>query len=257
MADFILLAILDKTTEKYALVEIDRNTMFDVNMIGPNGESGFSSFQQITGANWYGQNPTQSAENMTRTISDLFGGLPINGYFSIGIGELHKLNEAVGGVTVTVPDDALVKADPAFVKGAEIKLSDKQAELFVRSRMNYGKGTNEERMARQRIFLNALLADLKEKAKKNPNIAENIYEELADTAVTDMRANYFSKIANHILKSEKIEGSDAMGIIALEGKHTVGRHLDDGLEHEEFYCDYDSMVELLKKAIGLKPFSYD
>lgn len=253
VADFLLLAILDKTTDKYALVEIDRNTMFEVRMIGPNGEDDMSFFQQISLANWYGMNPAQSAENMVNAVSELFGGLPIDGYFSIGINDVYKLNDAVGGVTITVPDDALLKADPAFTKGAKIKLSDKQAELFVRSRMSYGEGTNEERMARQRVFLNALLGQLKEKSKKNPDIAEDIYNVLIDTAVTDMNAKSISRITNHMLKGEKIEGSDETGIISIDGEHKMGRQPGDKQDYQEFYYDTESIVEILEKAIGLKP----
>lgn len=256
MVDFLMLIMLDKTTERYAFVEIDRNTMFDVTMIAPDGSMDYSSFQQICGANWYGHTPVQGAENMTKTVSELFGGLPINGYFAIGIEDFHRLNDAVGGVTVTIPDDDLSKADPAFKKGAEVKLSNKQAELFVRSRMSYGNGTNESRLARQRIFLNALLRDLKVKVKNDPKVIDKIFNELEDFAVTDMNAGIISKIANQVTKSEKIEGSDDVGIVQLEGEHTTGKHLDDGIEHEEFYCDYEALASMLEKAIGLKNITY-
>ena len=62
---------------------------------------------------------------------------------------IRVLNDLVGGVSVTMEEDG-TQIDPAFVKGATVRLSGSQAEAFVRARMGLENDTNLARMQRQR-----------------------------------------------------------------------------------------------------------
>ena len=42
---------------------------------------------------------------MEEAVSELFYGLPIHGYCALSMNNIADLNDAVGGVTVTVPEE--------------------------------------------------------------------------------------------------------------------------------------------------------
>ena len=46
-----------------------------------------------------------SCERMVEAVSHLFYGIPIHGYCSLNMEVITLLNDEIGGVTVTVPED--------------------------------------------------------------------------------------------------------------------------------------------------------
>ena len=64
---------------------------------------------------------------MKKTVSELLYGMPIAGCFSMTIEGISTLNDAIGGVSITVPED-YTDIDPAFVQGTTLTLTGEQAE---------------------------------------------------------------------------------------------------------------------------------
>ena len=71
---------------------------------------------------------------MVESVQKLLCGFTIDQYMAVDTTVVAQLNDAVGGVTVTVPTEGMEKKDPAFVKGNQVTLHGKQAEAFVRYR---------------------------------------------------------------------------------------------------------------------------
>ena len=113
MADAIALLIVNNTSEKYAFIQIDRNTMTDVPILDENGEPNGTANEQLCIAHWYGQNEEQRNRNMVNTVSYVLGGLDIDGYFALDMRALGKLTHAIGGVAVDIETD-MTKIDPEF-----------------------------------------------------------------------------------------------------------------------------------------------
>jgi len=78
-----------------------------------------------------------SCQYMVDAVSNLFYGMPINGYVALNMNAVAMINDAVGGVTVTVPED-MTQVDPSFAEGAAVTLTGDQVEVYTLSR--YGKG---------------------------------------------------------------------------------------------------------------------
>lgn len=184
-------------------------------------------------------------QNQIRAVSDLLGGLPINGYFSIAMDDIPKLNHAIGGVTVTMRED-LTNIDPAFRKDAEVTLTDQQALEYLQSRVNAGSGTNAERMQRQTDYLNAFLNQGSSKVQDNVRYYYNIFSDIQKFAVTDMTGKQFSRVAKAMTENT------FRGLISFDGKTKIGTTLADGLEHEEFYPDKHSVTDILSAIYSLK-----
>ncbi len=232
MADFLLLMVLDHTDDTISYLQIDRNTITEVRELDQDGDEITSRKIQICTAHWYGRTPEAAAENTADAVSRYLGNLKIDGYYVMSMRDIGKLNSTVGGVEVTVEDD-LDLDDPALQKGQTVQLNDAQAERFLRARMNIGEGTNAERMARQRQYMSGFFRKVREKTTEDPEFGLALWEMLRDAAVTDMKGNDFSRIAQKMIK-----GTDK-GIRVLRGETRKGYVLGDGIEHEEFYPDQE------------------
>ena len=246
MSDYIMLVLIDKTKETYGFVQIDRDTMTDIVQIGEDGdeEAAATVEEQICTATWFGKDLNQGLRNLMESVSYLMGGLEIEGYYSINMDDIAKLNHAVGGVTVKIEDD-FSEYDEEMVPGAEVHLTDEQAELFVRSRMEIGDGTNESRMRRQRAYMTALMDQAKQKMADDKSFAIDVYQELNGVATTNIQGSRVSAIANLLYKFEN------KGIFDIDGEHTVGRTDRDKKDYVQFYADEDSITMILKELMYL------
>lgn len=245
MADFLLLMSIDRTDNSYTLLELDRNTITEIHMITDDGADPASALQQLCTAHWYGGTTEMGCSNQVRAVSDMLGDLPINGYFSITMDDIPALNHAIGGVTVTMRDD-LTAVDPAFTKGAEVTLTDDQAEKFLRARMNVTSGSNRDRMQRQTDYLNAFLNQSTSKVGKNGKYFYNVFDTIEKLSVTDMTGKQFSRVAKAMTENT------FRGLVTFEGESKEGTALDDGLVHEEFYPDEESVVEVMTAIFSLQ-----
>ncbi len=250
LADFLLLMVFDKTDDTYGFLQIDRDTITRVEMPEGGDESLEDTFEQICTARWYGEDPEEGCENTVDAASELLGYFPIDGYYSINMDDIGTLNHAVGGVTVTLEDDFSEK-DPEMTKGRTLKLSDEQAEIFVRSRMDIGDGENTSRMRRQRAYMDAYLDAALKKIGENEDFVNDLYKQLQDEAVTDMPGNRVSAVANRMHKGRYL------GTFELDGEHKEGDTLGDGVVHKEFYPTESSIIDVMTSLASIEDRGVD
>lgn len=216
--DVIMLMVIDKAEDTLGVIRIDRNTKAKVFSYDKKGNVAGSAKVQIALSNPHGYDDESCARSVMDSVSDLFYGVSLSKYSALKMDSVGKLNHIVGGVTVTVRDD-LTGEDSALRKGETVKLTDDQAEKFVRARMNVGKGTNEERMARQEEFLKGFRKAFMERYSEDEGFVSDAYDKLKDCMATDMTMQDFSKIAKAEMKNRDL------GVFAPEGRNTVD---DDG-----------------------------
>ncbi len=246
MADYMLLLIINKTKNTHGYIQIDRDTMCDVVRIGEDGNLDLADVieEQILTSTWYGKDLHQGLTNLNDSVYSLLGGLPVDGYYSVNMDDIQKINHAVGGVTVKIEDD-FSEYDEEMVPGATVHLNDEQAELYVHSRMEIGDGSNESRMRRQRTYMEALMAQCKEEMGRNKSFPNDLWEDMKDYATTNIPGNRVSAIANLVYKTEDL------GIYDIEGEHTEGQLPGDKQAYVQFYADEESIVKIFKDLIGL------
>lgn len=247
MADFLALLVIDRTEKSYGILHLNRETMTDISMLAEDDTEGQSEIMQLCTAHWYGSSPEVSCENTVDAVSMLLGGLDIQGYYSIPMQAIPMINEMVDGVTVTIEDD-FSTCDPTLKMGETITLNDEQAMNFVQGRMNVGDGSNRSRMNRQKAYLNALSNKVKELSQEEADFLLKIYEELQDMATTDINGNQISKIINRLFKYEN------KGNFEFEGTTETGKILDDKEDHDMFYPDENSVIDIMTSLYNLKEF---
>ena len=155
-SDFLLLLVIDHKNQQIHQLQFDRDTMTPIKLVATNGKDAGTRRLQLCLAHAYGRTREENNQNTIWAVEKLLGiekaddGAEIDYYISMDISGINKLNELVGGVTVTIPNDDLLALDPTLKGGETIKLTGMQAEYFTRTRYDTAEPTNEARMARQR-----------------------------------------------------------------------------------------------------------
>ena len=126
-ADFLQLVCIDKGNKTISTIHIDRDTLTPIRIYGPFGDYAGVRETQICLSHAYGNTSQQCCENTVWSVSLMLGGIPIKGYMVMDIDGIAAVNDALGGVTVTLEDD-FTHLDPAMATGATLTLKGKQAE---------------------------------------------------------------------------------------------------------------------------------
>ena len=228
-ADFLLLIVIDSSDKKVSMLQIDRDTITDVETLGVLGHVIGTRPMQIALSHSYGKTQEDNCAYTVKTVSNLLQGEPLDLYYSLNMSSIAALNDLLGGVTVTMEEDH-TKINPAFVKGATIHLMGKDAYDYVHSRMGVDDGTNVSRMARQRNYMLAakdkLLARL-----KDSDFIDTMFETLGDDLTTNVARG---RLINEAVKASQYQVGE---ITQLAGTHTIG---NDG--YKEFHADEEFLI---------------
>ena len=250
LADFITVILIDNTTEKYGFYQIDRNTMVDVPVINKSGDIEDFAKQQVCTSHWYGFDENQRNDILCMAVADTVGGLDIDGYYVLNMKDVGAVNDAIGGVTVDIDTD-MTNLDPAFTAGTSVHLDGKQAESFLRARMDVGDGTNAGRMKRQQQYMQNAYSMVIDQLRENPEYLDDIYDLLEEKIESDGNAKRVSQIADKIIRYQ------SAGFINFSGTTKVNDTIGEGITHEEFYADQASVLSGLKKVMNIREDTSD
>lgn len=245
MADFLLLAVFDRTEDTYAVLQLNRDTMTEVTLLQPDGSGNASAELQLCTAHWYGGTPEASCENTVEAVSGLLGGIPIDGYYALSMEKIPELNHAVGGVTVTLEED-FTEFDRQMAKGKTLTLTDEQAAIYVHNRYGVGDEKNSSRMERQNQYMKAFMEKAKQKLSEDQAFVAKLYQKLEKDAVTDISGKDISRM------TKTLQQGESRGIKSFQGKYKLGRALGDNIDHVEFYIKDSSLTEVMTELYGLQ-----
>lgn len=232
-ADMVTLLICDETNEQIRLLNLNRDTMLQIPVLGIGGRQAGIVTGQLALAHTYGSGLEDSCENTRTAVSNFLNGIQIDHYIAVNMDAIPLLNDAVGGVRVMVTDD-FSAIDPEILPGEHVLVGD-QATTFVRSRRNLGDQLNISRMERQKEYLNAFLPALIE--KNSDSFVLSVYEQVSPYLVTDCSANLISSMLRRY-------GSYTIAEILSPAGENV-----QGPQYYEFYPD-----EKLLEALIIKLF---
>lgn len=230
-SDFNLVLVLDKDTNVCTPLLLNRDTMTEITRLGVFGDEAGTYTGQLALAHTYGSGGSDSCINAKKVVSKLLGGVTIDHYMSFTMDAVPTVNDAVGGVTVTVLDD--FQDSETLVKGKTVVLKGQEALNYVRGRHGAGDQTNISRMKRQEQYMSALIERLIATAKKDPDLLTELTLSLGDSFQTDYAVNQLQKLADWLLEA-KIED-----FVTIDGEAKVGQ------EFMEFYLDQSSLEKVV------------
>ena len=133
-ADSIMLIVLDEVSKKMSVVAINRDTMTEVHRFSRNGDDLGVYVTHLGYAYTNGDGGEASCENLKTAVSTLFNNLPIDGYMVSNQTSIVMINDLVGGVTVTVPNDDLAAKYPELTTGNVVTLDESNVRAYVQQR---------------------------------------------------------------------------------------------------------------------------
>lgn len=207
-ADMQLVLVLDNENQTWQVLQINRDSMVEVQVLGLMGDVIQTKTAQIATAHAYGDGTERSCRNAVTAVSTMLGGQPIDGYMAVNMDAVAILNDMVGGVPVTITTD-FTAVDPSLVEGQTITLQGEQALTFVRSRKDVDDQTNLSRMNRQQQYLMALEEQL---SQKDDEFTIRAYDALADYMVTNIGSGTAVDIG------EKMRSYEELPLLTIEGK---------------------------------------
>lgn len=240
-ADSIFLVVLDSAARKIKVIAISRDTMTEIPIFDYRGNYIGDAVNHLGLAYAFGNGKETSCQYMVDSVSNLFYGIPINGYAAFHMETIAKINDAVGGVTVTIPED-MTKADPSMEKGTTMTLDGRKAYTFVRWRDTTIDNSNNLRIARQKQYILNFFRQALEAVRKDYTLPVNLYQEFEEEMVTNIaldNAVYLITEASNMTFHE-----DSLTIL----KGDAGR----GSVYDEVYVDDDALYELILETFYIQ-----
>lgn len=235
-ADALFLGVMNPHNKSVSIIAINRNTMTAVDVYDKDGIYLGQYDKQITLQHGYGDGMELSCERSVAAVSRLFYNLPISGYVAINMGAIPELNDAVGGVQVTVLDDVIYpEYDMDLHQGDEVTLTGHQAYWYVRGRNENVFNSSALRLERQKQFLTNFISQAKNKAMGNVTVAVDLYNTISRYMVTDVDVTEFTYLASEALGYE----FSIDNLYTMEGETLMGESF------EEFYPDEDALHQLV------------
>lgn len=234
-ADFVMLFVFDNEAKKCTAIQINRDTMVAVNVLGVAGNKVDTVTRQIALAHTYGNGRDVSCRNTADSVSSLLKGVKINHYISVMMDAVPIFNDLVGGVEVEILHD-FTGIDDTLIKGQKVTLTGEQALTYVRTRSGLEDSTNTTRMERQQQYIDALYQVTQARIAGDADFVVDASLALSDYTVSDRSVTQLQALA------EKFNQYEFLGIQSIAGESQKGE------EYMEFYPDDDALMELV---IGL------
>lgn len=231
-ADFLLLLVMDKQHETCTPIQLNRDTMTEIQILGVTGEPAGTFTGQLALAHTYGSGEEDSCENTVLAVENLLYGVGIDHYVSLTMDGVALLNDLVGGVTVEVLDD-FSGIDDSLVQGETVTLKGQQALTYVRSRGGLEDSSNLHRMERQRQYLAALQQQLKAAVQQEDGFTLDALLQLNEYMVSDCTVNQLSDLG------------DSLATYQVSDILTTPGDAQEGEEFMEFTVDEAALQQLV------------
>ena len=232
-ADFLVVLSIDRVRRSITPVMLDRDVMVEMQTYGVFGHPAGTRVMQLCLAQAYSGVDVSGSVNTMETVEKLLQGIDIHHYVVLDMTAIPLVNDALGGVEVTLQDD-FTSFDPAMTKGTTLRLMGKQAEFFVRGRMTVADGSNASRMGRQQQYLSGLLSQFRQTIKGNQHKLNEVLQVL--------KGHMESNAGDNTLLHDVNAYDDYVWnpLRTLQGEHTI-----DEYGFAEFWVDEAALKRLV------------
>lgn len=231
-ADAIFCVSYDRVKKTIKVISIPRDTITNIRAYSVDGEDLGLTEDHINMQYLYGDGKDESCRLMKEAVSNMLYGIPIQGYCSINMDGIPAAVKVLGEVKLIVPDNTLESANPMFKEGAEVTITETNAEQFVRYRDTEQSQSAIARMNRQKVFMEAFAETAKTKAVDNADLVVDMYEGLKPYMVTNMGTDLFANLLDATYDSDnKIQD--------IPGEKV------DGIQFDEYHINEIQLYEFI------------
>lgn len=227
-SDCIMILSLDQQTKEARILQLNRNTMTELDIYDFSGNYLRSVEGQLALQFAYDIGGKSSCWAVKKTVQELLYGLEIDGWFAMDVAGIPEINDALGGVDVTMKEDYSA-IDPSFTKDSTVHLTGKLAQKFVQYRDTETFNSVEDRMHRQVDYITAMIGSM------HLSGAEKLYDVISpylDTyVITDLNAEQLNSLVTYQYLTDEVQ--------YLPGEMVQGE------VYEEYYIDEEQLQDLL------------
>lgn len=225
-SDTIILFVIDNDKQVITPLEINRDTMVDVDIYDNDGNFLARGTEQLTMQYAYGNTPQKASSLTKEKVSDLLGRKRIGSVISLTMDGIQPIVDSIGGVTLNLISDE-TDLDPTYVEGATIHLDGTAAKAFVHNRDVTVRGSNISRMTRQTQFMLAMFQTIQ---SQSSSIVETMEDAAGDYLYEDIDADSVDHLTHYEYSGD---------VLSLPGEN-----VETGI-HDEFYVDDDKLTQLI------------
>lgn len=238
--DAIFLVSYDRVTKAVTVISIPRDTMTEIEVFLPDGSSAGKVKDHISLSYGYGDGRHESCYLARDAVSNLFYGLPINGYCAMSMDGLVQIPETIGSFEAVVPNDSLAAAYPEYQKGSTVEITAENVETFVRYRDITAAHSALARQERQTAFLEAALNCVESQFQQDAGIVTELYDNLSDYMVTNMSNDLFVDLLEAVYAQNEVQSLNLPG----EAVETNG--------YDEFCVSDEALYDLIMSLFYVK-----
>lgn len=236
-ADAIFLVAQDMAREQVKILMIPRDTMTEIRLFDLMGKELGKDIQHLNLAYAYGDGREESCGLLEEAVSGLLFGMKIDGYLAMNTSMISRINDEVGGVTVTIDAEGLETRDPALLRGSIVKLNGKQAEIFVRYRDIHEAQTAISRMDRQKQYIRAYIETAKAEAGKDDQLIVRLMNTLEEGMITNLAKDQYLDMGLAVLNSQ--QSLTDQDFLMVPGEAVETQLFD------EYHPDMEALAELI------------
>jgi anionic cell wall polymer biosynthesis LytR-Cps2A-Psr (LCP) family protein len=215
--------------------------MTDISLCDEEGNNLGTLNAQICVQHAFGDGKRLSCLRSVDVVEKLFGNIPISGYLAMNMGAIPAMNDAIGGVTLTVQDDvSFPDSGVELREGETVQLDGTEAYYYLHGRDTNVYDSATQRLRREEQYIMAYMDKLKVQAQGDSNVVVDVYDRIADYLVTSVD---FTSLITSLLEYDFTE--DAM--YTVPGETELGEPID-GERYAEYYVDEAAMQDLIMQV---------
>ena len=234
-ADALFVAVHDTSKNTLKLLMIPRDSMLEMTEVTAEGKTR-QVVTHVTLSHSGPGTPEGKAKRTVGAVEALLCGTKIDHYMAADVSLLAQINDLAGGVTVIVPNEELMKADPAWKKGERIVLHGADAERFIRYRDTAVDGTPLLRMEQHKAYI----AGFYQRLREDKTLPGKLADYIEDAVTSDMSKGEYEKL---LLDGLMCGFDPETDIWILPGEMTTGE--EDGTIYDQFYINYEEDIPVL------------
>lgn len=239
--DAIYLVSIDTKKHSLQVYAIPRDSMCEVDIYDESGKLVSLMDAQLALQYNFALDCVNSSRLSAEAVSRLMYNIPIDRVCVFNCEAIGVINDAVGGVEVTIENDFTDESgevlEPEFYKGNTLKLNGEQAVTFIRERDCSIFKSAMDRVERQEQYISSLVSTAKSKLKRNTMIALSILNKLKenDCIYTDISASELMYIAQLAGRTH----------FSMEDVTTIPGEVKMGEEFEEYHTDSTALKKIV------------
>lgn len=233
-ADALFILAMDTKTGKSTIIPVVRDAMAEVDVYSGDGNFIATEKKQICLAYAYGNNAKSCCENVVKSVSRLFYGLPINSYAAIDLNAVPVMANMVGGVEVEALESMKLSTQ-TVTKGQRVLLKGQDARMYLQERDKSIDDSSLDRSSRHQQFLMAFSQKAMAQTKSNLTFPVKMYNSVSKSMHTNVTISKLSYIASRL-----VAGADFL----VELKRCNGS-MNVQNEYAEYYLDENSVYQTI------------